>query len=342
MFNLIKNVLKPFGVSGSEEDIRRTLETLIKPYVDSVRTDALGNLIAVKKTPLSGQYKSGEKEPEKIMLAAHMDTIGIIVTFADEKGFLRFSQVGAVYPHIALGQRVLFENGFVGVVYYEEKIENMKDLKLNKMFIDIGARSKEEAQQLVKIGSKACFISEPVMQGDYIISPYIDDRIGCAILLKAAELISKAKELYNKEFYYVFTVQEELGLRGAGPAAFGIIPDLAVAVDVTGTGDIPECKLMDVSLGKGPAIKIKDKSVICHPHVVERLKATCDVLNIPYQLEVLEYGGTDAGAIHVTAGGIVTGAVSIPARYIHTPNEMCHIKDVEQAALLLAGFAGVV
>lgn len=342
MFDLIKKVLLPFGVSGSEEDIRSTIEKLIKPYVDELRTDALGNLVAIKRTKISDNYKAEGKEPEKIMYAAHMDTIGVIITFADEKGFLRFSNVGGVSPSISNGQRVIFENGLIGVVYYEEKIESMKDLKLSKMFIDIGARSKKEALEKVKIGDKAYFAAEPVLQGDSIISPHLDDRIGCAILIDAAEKISKAKDLYDKEIYYVFTVQEELGIRGAGPAAFGIIPDVAVAVDVTGTGDIPECKDMAVSIGNGPAIKIKDRSVICHPHVVERLKATCDVLKLPYQLEVLEYGGTDAGAIHVTAVGIITGAVSIPTRYIHTPNEMCSLRDVEQISYLLAGFAGVI
>lgn len=339
MIKYLNELMTPYGVSGNEDKIRGTIKGLIEPFVDEIKVDNLGNLIAIKK------YKNAAdkgKKTERIMFAAHMDTIGIIATFVDEKGFVRFSKVGGVDVHIANGQRVVFDNGIVGVVYYEEEIQSIKDLKFGKMFIDIGASSRDEALGMINIGDKGYFSSEPFEQNGNLISHHIDDRVGCAILVNVAEEMANCSDdkMNGKEICYVFTVQEELGLRGAGPAAYGVNPDVAVIVDVTYTGDIPGCAPMEVSLGKGPAIKIKDRSVICSSYIIERLKATANILEIPYQLEIMEDGGTDAGAIHKSAGGILTGGVSIPTRYVHTPNEMCNLKDVEQACKLLIGFCG--
>jgi endoglucanase len=323
MIQLIKELTNTFGVSGSENKIRGLIEAKIKGKVDNIYTDPLGNLICVKKGV-----------GEKVMLAAHMDEIGIIATFVDDNGFVRFSKVGGVSPFYALGQRVLFENGTFGVVYYEEKLEIMKDLNWSSMFIDIGASSKEEALKKVKIGETAGFYSESVQEGEYFISKGMDNRSGVAVLIEVINALPKT----DKEIYFVFTVQEEVGLRGAKTAAFGLMPDVAIAVDVTRTGDTPNCRPMVVSLGKGPAIKIKDSSVLCHKEVIDRLRKVCEVENLPYQNEILDAGGTDAGAIHLTGGGIPSGGVSIPCRYIHTPNEMVHQKDLENAVGLLVGF----
>jgi tetrahedral aminopeptidase len=322
MIHLIKELTNTFGVSGSENKIRALIESKVKGKVDNIYTDALGNLICVKKGG-----------GEKVMLAAHMDEIGIIATFVDDNGFIRFSRVGGVSPFYALGQRVLFENGTFGVVYYEEKLDSMKDLNASSMYIDIGASSKEEALKKVKIGETAGFYSESVQEGDYLISKGMDNRSGVAVLLEVIHALPKT----DKEIYFVFTVQEEVGLRGAKTAAFGLMPDIAIAVDVTRTGDTPNCRPMEVFLGKGPAIKIKDSSVLCHKDVIARLRKVCEEDSIPYQNEILEAGGTDAGAIHLTGGGIPSGAVSIPCRYIHTPNEMVHQKDLENAVRLLVG-----
>lgn len=320
MFDLIKRLTGVFGVSGNEEDVRNFIINEIKDKVDEIKTDALGNLVAVKKG-------SGKK----VMVAAHMDEIGIMVTHIDENGFLRFSNIGWVSQYYALTQRVRFKNGTVGVVYYEEKLEEMKDLKLSKMYIDIGARSREKAEKKVRIGDTAGFVGETVLMGDTIISKTLDDRCGCAIAIKTIQNLPKTEN----EIYFVFTVQEELGLRGAKTAAFPLNPDMAIAIDVTDTGDTPEANVMEVKLGKGPAIKVIDSSIICHPEVKKVMEEAAQKHNIPYQYEVLVSGGTDVGAIHQVAGGIPSGAISIPCRYIHSVSEAASMSDIENAVKLL-------
>lgn len=323
MFELINKLAQTFGPSGNEKKVAHLITELLKDKVDEIRTDPMGNLICVKK----GKDK-------KIMLAAHMDEIGIIVSYIDDKGFLRFGNIGGLPPFIILGQRVIFGNGTTGVIWYEENIDNMKNVKLDKMYIDIGATSREDAEKLVNVGDMAVFVGETIEQNGRIISKSLDDRIGCAILVQLA--LNKPKT--NNEIYYVFTSQEEVGLRGAKTAAFGLVPDMALAIDVCDTGDTPSCKPMAVKLGDGPAIKIKDRSVISHPKVKDLLVKVAEKTKTPYQLEVMMDGGTDAGSIHITAGGIPSGGVSIPSRFIHNSAEMVDLKDVENAVKLLEEF----
>jgi putative aminopeptidase FrvX len=320
MFELVRKLTGSFGVSGNEEKIREIIKSEIQDKVDDIEIDALGNLIAVKR----GKGK-------KIMVAAHMDEIGIMATYIDENGFIRFSSIGWVSQYYALSQRVKFKNGTTGVIFYEEKLDDMKNLKLSKMYIDIGAKSKEEAEKKVRIGDTACFIGEAVLQGENIISKALDDRSGCAVLVQAIHDLGYTEN----EVYFVFTVQEELGLRGAKTSAFHIVPDLGIAVDVTDTGDTPECAPMEVKCGKGPAIKIKDNSILCHPEVRRLMEDSAKRLNIPYQFEILERGGSDPGAIHLTGGGVPSGAISIPCRYIHSPSETVNVNDLENAVKLL-------
>lgn len=319
MKELVKKLTEAFGPSGEENKIREVILDEIKDYADEVRVDVLGNIIARKKGM-----------GEKLMLAAHMDEVGVIVTNIDDKGFLRFSNIGGISPFTLIGERVVFENGTVGV-FGMEKMDDIKDLKLNKMFIDIGARTKEEAQKKVRIGDKAVYYRNCDIIGDYVTAKALDDRAGCAVLIKVLQNVKSSKF----DTYFVFTVQEEVGLRGAKTSAFGIGPDLAIAVDVTKTGDTPESEKMAVELGKGPAVKIMDRSVICHPKIKEMLIDSAEKNGISYQLEVLEMGGTDTGAIHLTKDGVPSGCLSIPTRYIHTPSEMASIDDMEKAAELL-------
>jgi putative aminopeptidase FrvX len=323
MFETIKKLTAAFGPSGCEKGVASVIRSMIGEHVDEIRENNLGNLIAVKR----GKGK-------KIMLAAHMDEIGLIVSFIDEKGFLRFGKIGGVNQLVALGQRVVFGNGITGVVWYEENMEKMKDAVIEKMYIDIGARSEEEAKKMVGVGDMAVFQGDAVEQNGMIISKTLDDRAGCAIL---AELAMSRPETDN-EIYYVFTSQEEVGLRGAKTAAYGIMPDIAVAVDVTKTGDTPNCRPMALKLGAGPAIKIKDGSVIAHPKVKDMLVKAAAEAGVPYQFEVLEQGGTDAGSIHITAGGIPSGGVSIPARFVHSASETADLGDIENALSLLRKF----
>ena len=323
MKDLIKKLVEAYGPSGSEEEVAKQLIEIVEPLVDEVYTDELGNVIAVKKGP------AGAK---KVMLAAHMDEIGVIITDIDENGFLRFANIGGVSPFTLIGQRVRFANGTVGSIGFE-KLEQMKDLKLNKMYIDIGANTLEEAKALVNIGDAAIYHRELSDLGDRIIAKSLDNRISCAVLVEVAKKLKHSPH----EVYFVFTSQEEVGLRGARTAAYGLDPDYGIAVDVTATGDTPEAPRMAVSLGKGVAIKVKDVSVISHPLVKNLLVNTAEAQGIPYQMEVLDWGGTDAGSIHLTKSGVPTGAVSIPCRYIHTPAEMVDMGDVKNCITLLVG-----
>jgi putative aminopeptidase FrvX len=323
MFDIINKLTSTFGPSGNEKKVAALVSDMLKDKVDEIKIDALGNLICIKKG-------SGKK----IMLAAHMDEIGIIVSYIDKKGFLRFSGVGGINPFIILGQRVIFENGTVGVIWYEENIDDIKNIKLEKMYIDIAAKSEADAEKLVSVGDMAVFESGTILQNGRIISKSMDNRIGCAILVQ----IALNQPDTENEIYYVFTAQEEVGLRGARTAAYGIMPDMALAVDVTTTGDTPECKPMTVNIGDGPAIKIKDRSVITHPEIKDRLIRCAKEHNIPHQFEILAQGGTDAGSIHTTAGGIPSGGVAIPTRNVHNSAEIVDMNDVENAVMLIEAF----
>ncbi len=323
MQETLKLVTQVFGVSGNEDEIRETITNEIKKHVDDIRIDAMGNLIAVKR---------GKKK--KIMLAAHMDEIGIITTFIDDNGFIRFSNIGGVSQLTALGQRVRFRNGTIGTVSKEEKLEDIRGLKLAKMYIDIGCKTREEAEKLVKIGDAANFTGDFTVQGDCAISKAMDDRSGCAVLIELIKSLPKT----DNEIYFVFTTQEEVGLRGAKTAAFGIMPDCAIALDVTLTGDTPECDKREVKLGGGPAIKVKDSSYLAHPAIRRELEYLAAENGIPYTLELLDRGGSDPGAIQTTGMGVPCGGISIPCRYVHSPAEMVSLEDLENCVKLTSLF----
>ncbi len=318
---VLKSLTEIYGPSGEEEKVREFIKNEVKKFVDDIKIDAMGNLITLKKG-------NGKK---KIMLAAHMDEIGLCCTYIDEKGFLRFTTVGGVTPITCLSGRVIFSNGKIGTIG-EEKREDIKEpLKLNKMYIDIGAKDKKEAEDMVSIGDTAAFLREFTSLGKRLIAKAFDDRVGCVVLI---QVIKELKRCDN-DIYFVFTVQEEVGTRGAQPSAYRIAPDIGIAVDVTSTGDTPQGIHMAVELGKGTAIKVKDRGMITHPKVRGTLIEVARKYNIPYQLEVLETGATDGRVIQMAREGVMAGAVSIPCRYIHSPSEMVDIEDVENSVKLL-------
>lgn len=319
MKDLIKKVTEAFGPSGAEGSVREVIRKEIEPYVDEIRVDALGNLIALKKG----------KGGKKVILDGHMDEIGLMVTHIDDKGFLRFGNIGGVNPFVALGQRVYFENGTMGVIG-SERVDDPKDLKLEKLFIDIGAKSKEEAAAKVNVGDSCAFYQPFVDLGDRVVAKAMDDRIACVVII---EVLKKLKDAPH-DIYAVFATQEEVGLRGARAAAYGITPDVGIAFDVTRTGDTPKARTMEVSLGGGAAIKVKDSSVIAHPALKNYMVKVAKEKGIKYQMEVLEAGGTDTSAIQMTKAGIPAGCISIPCRYIHSPCEMVDMGDVEACVLL--------
>lgn len=322
MKNILQRLLQAFGPSGKEEEIRTVLKEELAGTDLQLRTDALGNLIVSK--PGSGG---------RLMVAAHMDEIGLLVTHIDDKGFLRFAPIGSQDPKNILGSRVVFANRTRGIIA-AERIKEPRELQMDKLFLDIGATTTVEAEEKVKIGSPAVFVPHFTCQGHRIIGKPLDNRAGCALLLAVIRDLPPVD--YHLDF--VFSVQEEVGLRGARTAAYHLRPDLALAVDVTRTGDTPESPAMAVDLGGGPAIKIKDASLISHPRVRDLLIKTAQDRGIPFQWEVLSRGGTDAGSIHLTGEGVPSGVISIPTRYVHSPAEMIDYRDLANAASLLSAF----
>jgi putative aminopeptidase FrvX len=321
MKELIKRLVETYGPSGREEQIREVIKEEIEGLADEVRVDVMGNLITLKR---------GSGDGLKVMLAAHMDEIGIIVTHVDEKGFLRFAPVGGVRPLALLGGRAVFADGTVGT-FGMEKLEPSEENKipgLDKFYLDVGATDKESAP--VGVGDIAGFQRPFTAQGNRLMAKSFDDRIGCAVLIQ----VMRELETSPHDVYFVFSVQEEVGLRGAITSTYGIHPDLGISVDVTPTGDTPEPYTLAVSLGEGPAVKVKDGGMLAHPAVKDLLVETAEELGIPYQLEVLTGGTTDAMAMQVSREGVPAGCLSIPCRYVHTPSEMVDHNDVLNAVKL--------
>ena len=323
LIDILEALNQTHGPSGDEGGVREKIAELARPFADEVTADTLGSLIVRKKG-----------DGPRVMLAAHMDSIGFIVTHIEKEGFLRVGKLGGISPKEAAYASVRFKNGVRGVFVPEEKADFGK-LKLDECFIDIGVENEEEAKKLVQVGD-TCVYDGPIrVQGSRVTGPYLDDRIACAVLLCALERIEKPA----CDLYLVFTVQEEVGLRGARTAAWWVEPDAGIAVDVTDVDDTPGSERCGTTrLGGGAGIKVMDSSVICHPQVVARLEELAKTGDIPAQRDIMRGGGTDAGALHTTRLGVKTGGVSIPCRYIHTPAETASLQDAEACVQLLTAF----
>ncbi|HDS03675.1 MAG TPA: M42 family peptidase [Firmicutes bacterium] len=319
MKTLIKKVVETFGPSGREDSIREIIKKEIEPFVDSLAVDTMGNLHAVKKGAGA-----------RVMVAAHMDEIGFVVTHIDKMGFLRISPVGGVAPVRCLYQRVLLDNGVKGVIGVEP-VKNNNEIDFSKLYVDIGAKDEDEARSLAGEGRFGAFLNEMTELNDLIAAKSLDDRIGCVVAIEAARRLKKSPN----EIHFVFTVQEEVGLRGARAAAFRIEPELGIALDVTGTGDTPESAKMPMKLRNGVAIKIKDSSLLVPKKVKEFFMAVAERNKIRHQPEILTFGGTDAGAINLSKSGILAGCLSIPTRYIHSVSETASLSDIEETVKLL-------
>jgi endoglucanase len=322
---LIKKLVETYGPSGSEDQIREVVRQEVRSLADYVTVDALGNLIAVvrKKT------KSGKK----VMLAAHLDEVGCMVTHIDAQGFARFQPVGGLNPLACIGSRVRFADGRLGAIGVEARRDDLHKIPpASEMFIDVGARSAAECP--LRVGDTAGFWRPMEKAGDRLIAKSLDDRIGVAILIETLRTLGRTPH----EVAFVFTVQEEVGTRGAGPAAYGLDVDVGLAVDVTRAGDTPNGPRMEVRLGGGPAIKVRDALMLADPRVRALLEARGREAGLSLQYEVLEGGSTDAAAMQLARGGVPAGCVSVPTRYIHTPSEMVDYGDVQGCVALLARF----
>ena len=262
-----------------------------------------------------------------------------IITHVDEKGFLRFGPVGGISPALMGGNRVRFADGTMGVIGIEKRENTNRTPRLDQLYIDVGA--KDRASCPVKVGTMANHDRAFLAQGDRWVSKAMDDRIGCAILVELMFAINRRKLTLPHTVHFVFSVQEEVGTRGATTAAFSLKPEVGISVDVTATGDTPKSHAMAVSLGDGPAIKVKDGGMIAHPGLVRLMVQRAEEAEIPYQLEVLTHGSTDARAMQLTQSGVIAGCVSIPCRYVHSNSEMVDAQDAKNGVeLLLAVLKG--
>jgi tetrahedral aminopeptidase len=332
MKELIKNLVETTAPTGYEGPVRELILKTIEPLADEIRVDALGNLIASKAPTQPGEIDSKSDGLLRIMLSAHMDEIGLIASHIDEKGFVRFQSMGGVNPLTCLGGRVRFLNGAQGVIGAEKLDDFQRAPTLERMFIDLGA--DERGGCPVKVGDVAAFDRPFLDLGRRIVAKSMDDRIGVAVLIETLRALSQSTNCLH-QVYFVFSTQEEVGLRGATTAAFGLDPDLGLAVDVTASGDTPKGSTMEVALGKGPAVKVRDSGMLADPRVVRWMADGSEKAGLPYQLEVLERGTTDARAMQTARAGIPSGCLSIPTRYIHSPSEMVDYDDVQNTVRLL-------
>lgn len=323
MKKLLQTLTETFGPSGYEENVRLIVRAEVESLADETRVDALGNLIARKRP---GKAVSNTR---KIMIAAHMDEIGVIASHVDENGFVRFSPIGGVFRRYILGGRVRFLNGVQGVIGFE-RLDNQNEVPaLDKVYIDVGATSRKDCP--VKVGDVAAFDRTYTEFGNRLVAKSLDNRTGVLVAIETLRALKSSPH----DLYFVFTTQEEVGTRGAATSAYGIDPDVGIALDVTSSGDTPNAHRMEMALGKGPCIKIQDVGMIADPRVVQWMIRAAEKNKIPYQREVLLMGGTDARAIQMARAGVPAGCISVPVRYVHSPSEMVDLSDLENAVRLL-------
>ena len=330
--NLLKKLVEAPAISGAEKNVRDVILKEIKPYVDKVSVDKIGNLIVQK----------GSGSP-KVMLAAHMDEVGLMVKHIDKDGFLRFETVGGWDERILPTRKVMVHGskksvvGVVGArpVHIQEKDEREKPVKKKDMFIDIGAESDKDVSKAgIRVGDYITNYSHfDALLGTRITGHGFDNRIGCYELIE----IAKTLKGFKGTLYLVGTIEEEVGLVGVRGSAFGIDPDVMLAVDTSVGGDVPGVQDEECAskLGKGPMLEIKDCVGIIHPQVKKWLEETAQKEKIALQYDVMSGGATDASVVPMVRSGIPAGALTVPTRYLHTPIEVADTRDVDSAVKLL-------
>lgn len=334
----INEILEPLcnasGVTGREEEVTDLMKKFLKPYADEVKEDRLGNVIGIKQ---------GKEKAPKVMIAGHMDEIGLLVKTISKDGFLQFMKLGGIDDRVLLAQKVLVYtdkgmlHGIIGSKppHIQKEEERKKVQTADELFIDVGASSLEEAKKMgVRIGDAVGFdVKYAKINKNIVIGKAFDDRIGCAMVVEVLRRLGKSSEC---TVYGVGTVQEEVGLRGATTASFGIYPDVGIAFDVTVAGDVPGVREVEssVKMGKGPSLSVADMGLITHPRVLKMLVNAAEANKIHYQLEAGLPGSTDAARIALTREGVPSGVVSIPTRYIHSPTSMMNLDDVEASIKL--------
>ena len=327
---LLEELTQLWGVSGYEREVRAYIEKIVEPYADEMLTDAVGNLIVCK-------YGTGGANAKKIMFAAHMDEIGFMVKTIEDDGRLRVCNMGWNWAGSAYNGRVRFRNGLTGVVGCMGTIEEAKN-QIGKLYIDIGAASKEDALKYVKLGDTCGYYGDyRQLVNDRVCAKTLDDRIGCYQLIEA---LKENDGSYPNDIYYCFVVQEELGCRGSKVAAERIRPDIGIAVDITPAHDYP-CDLEGSNaVDGGIGIKICDPSVVCDEDVVNTMVRCCEENGIPYQREVIDKGGTDASSMNLSGVGVRTGGIVVVTRYPHSQSAVASKADIEGGVDLISVFSG--
>ncbi|MCX8132137.1 MAG: M42 family metallopeptidase [Clostridia bacterium] len=329
-FNLsiLKELTELNGVSGNEDAVRDYIQKQISTYVDNITVDTMGNLIA---------YKKGDSSKYKVMLSAHMDEVGFMVTGYGDGGTLKFKMVGGMDERIFPGKKVFIGDrripGVIGskTIHLQEREERRNNIKLRSMYIDIGADKREEAERLAPRGDYICFSSEFTEFGDSCIkAKALDDRVGCAVL------IEMLKNKYSFDLYACFTVQEEVGLRGSEAAAYAVNPDLALVLEGTTCSDVPGVEKYEYStiLGKGAALTIMDRTSYAAKNFVDFIYKTALANNISVQYKQTTTGGNDAGKIQKVHKGVKVATISVPCRYIHSPVSVMNKNDFESCIAL--------
>ncbi len=336
-FDLLKRLCETPGVSGREEQMRKLVVDEMRGLTDSISADNMGNVTGVKKGSGSGP---------KVMIAAHIDEIGFLVKHIDDKGFLRLLPVGGWDPRAMMAQRVLV-HGFAGNVLRGALMPGVKpthlltadeagrSLKVEDFFVDLGL-TVEEVKAQIEVGDQVTMDRTAELVGHTVVSKTLDDRLSVFVMI---EVLRKLKNTpIEADILAVATVQEEVGLRGATTAAYALQPDIGIALDVTLAVDYPGSVEAErvTQLGKGAAIKIFDSSLLCHPKLVRHFRDVAEAKGIAYQMEILPRGGTDAGGIQRSRGGVPSFTLSVPTRYVHTVNEMANLNDIQAAIDLLA------
>lgn len=330
---LLATITETAGAPGFENRIRSFIKDEVTPLVDEVRIDAMGNLIALKK---------GKDSSKRAMVAAHLDEIGFIVTHIDDKGFVRFHTLGGFDPKTLTAQRVIVhgKKDLIGVmgskpIHVMSPEERSKALKTTDFFIDLGM-PKEEVEKYVEVGNPITRQRELIEMGNCVNAKSLDNRVSVFILLEALRELKDQEVPYD--VYGVFTVQEEIGIRGAMVAGHHIEPDFGFGLDTTIAFDVPGAQAHEqiTQMGKGTAIKIMDGSTVCDTRMVRYMKETADKHKIKWQAEILTAGGTDtAGMQRMAKHGTIAGAISIPTRHIHQVIEMSHKEDIRLSIELL-------
>jgi endoglucanase len=333
-FELLKTLCATPGVPGREEQFREVVRAEIASHSEQITTDSMGNLFALRR----GKGDNARK----IMIAGHMDEIAFVVKFITKDGFIYFHPLGGFDPRTLIAQRVKVYgkktlDGVIAIkaAHFTTPEERGKVIPLNDLFIDLGM-SGEEVKSIVNIGDCITMDRDLITMGNFYTGKTLDDRVGVYVMLEAFRNFSQSQD----DIYAVATVQEEIGLRGAKTASFGLQPDIGIALDITIAADTPGVDEKDycVRMGAGVGIKILDSSAICHPGLVRFLKELAEQKGIKYQMEVLPAGGTDAGGMQMSRGGIPVCTLSVPCRYTHSVVESVHKDDVQATIDLLTAF----